>query len=748
MARIVVWFCPVALAAAQSAPSANHSVDARICAGCHSQIAQNHLHTGMGRSLFRPTSANTVEDYTSNNKFTHPLSETHYSMILRDGAYFQRRWQIGFGGKETNVEESRIDYVIGSGNHARSYLHRTARGTLIELPLGWYSEKGGYWGMSPGFDSRHPPTRRLVSYECIFCHNGNPLIPAGHDAPGSEPVFSGDLPEGIDCQRCHGPGGSHVRTAQTAGANREQIRASIVNPARLSPKLRMDLCMQCHLEPASTAIPALIRRFNRAPFSFTAGEPLGAFVLAFDHSPGAQHGDKFEIVGSSAYRLRKSRCFLESKDALTCDTCHDAHRIQRGEEAVRHYSEVCRQCHAAVDRLVSKGAHPVLTDCVTCHMPKRRTEDVVHAIMTDHLIQRRPPSRDLLAELAERHPTEAEEYHGEVVPYYPPELPRSGPDALYRALAQVAMKNNLHAGVAEFARLVALQQPREAEWYIQLGDAWLASGDPAKAVAAFERAVRLRPQNVRGLRSLAKGLKASGQVSRSAEVVQQAIQIAPSGAGSWYQSGALASELGRAGEAIERIQKAIALDPDLPGVYTTLAGIQAATGQTDRAEAALREALRVDPYDAAAWDLAGRALAGKGQFPEALYDFEKAIRHRPNFAPYLYDYALTLASASQLERAQESAEAAARADPTLAEAHVLLGNLLARKRLLPEAAREYQQAVRLRPDFARVRLDLASVLLAQGDMRGAVQQLREAAQSKDTDVARLAAGALQRLGER
>ena len=136
-----------------------------------------------------------------------------------------------------------------------------------------------------------------------------PRIPAGHDAPGSEPVFNGDLPEGIDCQRCHGPGGNHVRTAQTAGASREQIRASIVNPSRLSPKLRMDLCMQCHLEPTSTAIPSLIRRFNRGPFSFTAGEPLGAFVLSFDHAPRRGREDKFEIVGSSAYRLRQSRCF-------------------------------------------------------------------------------------------------------------------------------------------------------------------------------------------------------------------------------------------------------------------------------------------------------------------------------------------------------------------------------------------------------------------------------------------------------
>ena len=84
-------------------------------------------------------------------------------------------------------------------------------------------------------------------------------------------------------------------------------------------------------------------------------------------------------------------------------------------------------------------------------------------VMTDHLIQRRPPSRDLLADLAERHPTEAEEYHGEVVPHDPPALPRSGPDALYLALAQVSMRNNLRTGVVELDRLLAAQQPPEAE---------------------------------------------------------------------------------------------------------------------------------------------------------------------------------------------------------------------------------------------------------------------------------------------
>ena len=67
-------------------------------------------------------------------------------------------------------------------------------------------------------------------------------------------------------------------------------------------------------------------------------------------------------------------------------------------------------------------------------MPKRRTEDVVHAVMTDHLIQRRPPANPL-ADLPERHETDATAYHGEVVVYYPNPLLPERDRALYTAVA-------------------------------------------------------------------------------------------------------------------------------------------------------------------------------------------------------------------------------------------------------------------------------------------------------------------------
>ena len=140
-------------------------------------------------------------------------------------------------------------------------------------------------------------------------------------------------------------------------------------------------------------------------------------------------------------------------------------------------------------------------------MPKRRAEDTPRMVMTDHLIQRRPPAGNLLPDLPERSP---EDYRGEVVPYYPSPFPKTGEHALYRAVAQVGLGNNVEAGLPELAREIEKQKPREAEFYIVLGDAWKNTGKPREAIAAYEQAVRLRPDSVRALRAMAAALQDSG----------------------------------------------------------------------------------------------------------------------------------------------------------------------------------------------------------------------------------------------
>jgi predicted CXXCH cytochrome family protein len=726
-------------------PASQGYVNPRLCFGCHAAIFQAYRGTGMAKSFAHPQPENTVEDYTNKNSFYHAPSNTYFEMIRRGDDYFQLRYQIGYEGKRTNVEETKIDYFLGSAIHARAYLHRSTDGRLLQLPVTWYSEKGGYWWMAPGYDSPdHIYGQRAITYDCIFCHNGYEAIPASHTRLGDEPVYSGKLPEGVDCQRCHGPGQNHI-SAASKPSKPEDVRAAIVNPSKLPPDREAEVCLQCHLQTTEFSLPHVVKRYDRGDFSYRPGQPLAAFELAFDYTPGTERDNWFQNV-STASRLRMSQCFLKSNGALKCTTCHDPHNTRHGEEAADRYNAVCRQCHAAsFTALVAAKKHTAEPGCIGCHMPQRRPVEVVHIVKTDHYIQRVKPSADLLAEIPERHETLANSYRGKVQLYYPKALPATPENEMYLAVAQIRDRSNLAEGLPRLAAALAAFHPKTPEPYFELASAYQAAGQLDRAIATYREALRVDGQYPAALLGLGTALRQAGQLAPAADAFEQSARAAPDNPKAWNELGQVDLDLGRAPQALEALKKSIALGPEAPQPHNGLGIVLAQSGNFPAAEAEFREAIRILPdYGEAHGNLAG-ALDFEHDLKQALYEFDLAVRISPNDANTRFNYGAVLSREKRFDEARVQMLAAVQANPNFAEAHEMLGRLYEQQGQTDDALREYEVAVRVRPDLSQAQLDLGAVLAKKGDIAGAIEHLRQASGAADPTLRQIALQLLQQL---
>ncbi|HEX2162798.1 MAG TPA: tetratricopeptide repeat protein, partial [Thermoanaerobaculia bacterium] len=573
------------------------------------------------RSFFRPTRERAVEDFGV--VYDHAPSGRSYRVDWRGERLVFRRWQTTAEGRPIHLVEQEIDWVLGSGHTSRTYLYRTPAGELFQLPIAWYSQDGGHWAMAPGFDRPdHSGLLRAVRRECLFCHDADPGLPPGADRHGAPHVFPAELPQGIGCQRCHGPGSEHVARAEI-GAAPEEVRAAIVNPARLAPERRDDVCWQCHMQP-SVAIPG-VRRLGAGDYAFRPGRPLPDALLHFDVVETARaRGDRFEI-NHHAYRLRQSACWQESARAPTCVTCHDPHRKVPPAERAAHYRAACEGCHgggAAPDPAAAHRAAGVVevADCVPCHMPRRRTQDVVHVAMTDHLIQRRPPPPEArLAPLPETDPVLED-----VFPLDPSRAPGGAEGELYRALAVVRMAGSASpAAVAKLAellpRVLPAGHPGRVEAGLDLAQARLGSGRFDEAAATLDGVLAAEPEHPLGLELLALTRAGQGKGAEALALLERAVAAAdPPRPQALYNLARLLSGAGRHEEAEAALERAVALHPTFAYAWHQLGLARERRGDSFGALVAWRRSLAIEPSLSEPYPPLARALAATGAGEEAL----------------------------------------------------------------------------------------------------------------------------------
>ncbi len=599
-----------------------HYVGMQTCRGCHSEIYNNFIQTGMGQSFHTADREKSAADFRPGHALVYDkVLDFYYRPFFNGDSLYITEFRVE--GKDTvHKRTERVSYIIGSGQHTNSHMW-SSNGYIYQAPITFYTQKQ-QWDFAPGFENG-ASTRfgRIIESECMTCHNGYPEF-----VQQSQNKYL-SLKNGIDCERCHGPGSMHVTNKQK-GIIVDTSKGpdySIVNPRRLPIDLQNNVCQRCHLQGVS------VLNDGKTFFDFRPGMHLSEMENTFmPQYEGAQ--DKM-IMASHVERMKKSACYVNSGQ-MSCITCHNPHISVKFTPRTQ-YLNACQKCHgggiwnaevaalktSCTETPVKRAAKG--NDCVTCHMPHNGSIDIPHVAVTDHYIRKRPMAVEEKAKITaflglrcfnNDHPdniTVGRAY----MEFY--ERFNKSAGLLDSALAYLnkaqdieqSQKQNKdfirlyfllenYGKVIEYTdRLNAAQMPDAWAAY-RAGESYIKTGQPQKALPWYEQAIKLMPyaldfQNKYGTCLLAlNNLPAAQKVFTFIVTENPKYMLGNSNLGFVYM------QQGAGTLAYEYLNRAHELDPDHEQTLINLAVWHHNNGTNDKARKYLLNLLKHHPDNARA----------------------------------------------------------------------------------------------------------------------------------------------------
>lgn len=541
-------------------------VGSRVCASCHVDISKSYSQHPMAQSLADVMEAKPLEDY-ENQTTIKPPGNRNYIIERRQDGVFHHEVGVTVDGIVIYDQSVPIHFAVGSGQRGRSYL-TNRDGRLFMSPLTWYSGNK-VWDLSPGYrPESHQRFDRQVSDGCLACHAGRMAIQ--DDSPNSYDAHRPFLEAAIGCERCHGPGASHVAHYQKADSRADD---RIVNPAKLDTIRRDAVCNQCHLQGGRRVL-----RYGREEFDFRPGDRLSDVWIVSMEPEKAGPGDAALAVTQSQ-QMQESACFQKSQ-RFGCTSCHDPHRQPNSEERHSFYDSRCAACHGqSSPECAASLSLRETKSCVECHMPRFPTSDVPHTVQTDHRILRTRPA--LKQRGTPRVKRDVVIYH-EGDPALPDWEIQRGRGILASELAQ---RHDDHRRGYEAITLLRPLQSRlfdDTELLNALGTAYLQQQNSSEAVKCWELVLKLAPNNTTSLESLAVFHHQSGNLSQASHYYARLIEANPWRAESFGRYAHVLGQLGALDAAIAAGEKCVELNPTLAHVHTWLAETYQRRGQIEQ----------------------------------------------------------------------------------------------------------------------------------------------------------------------
>lgn len=159
---------------------------------------------------------------------------------------------------------------------------------------------------------------------------------------------------------------------------------------------------------------------------------------------------------------------------------------------------------------------------------------------------------DMYAQYSGKAPQPAQT--AETVPQMPPQMPPSMP--------QKPAQNSIDSSIAGLVSRTTLN-PGDVNAWIELGNRYFDSHQPAKSIEAYKRALELEPQNADVLTDLGIMYREAGDYEAAVQSFRKARQVDPRHVNSMFNEGVvLLNDLKRPGEARQAWQRLLDINPE------------------------------------------------------------------------------------------------------------------------------------------------------------------------------------------